>query len=225
MALPQDLQSNSKELTVEGRSLSTIRKSFGFAPYQVTEINRDWTKGKGLSISSGTTELSTSKAKQKYEFSVDEPGRASWKVQCDTGANWSQLETEGFFVGRFGIEDTPTKQLACTLIQEASAIPSKLVMGLSKSGNESTLQGVLINDATQIDISATHEFNSTPLQASTPTGYVFRIGGHPVGAVEVINNGTVWLGKSVTPEIRSSLAVTSAVLLLYQDVQEELEGK
>ena len=121
MAVPKDLQNNSKKLTVKGRSLSDFGKSFDFAPYQVTEIDRGWTKGKGFSVSSDTTEFSSSKARQKYQFSVNESGASSWKVQCATGAKWNKLETEGFIGGRFSIELTPKKQLACTLNQENGA--------------------------------------------------------------------------------------------------------
>ena len=77
-----------------------------------------------------------------------------------------------------------------------------------------------LDGAIRIDISATHKLDTTPLQVSEPTGYIFHIKGRPVGAVEVINKGTVWLYNSVAPETRSALAVTSAILLLYQDVKK-----
>jgi hypothetical protein len=40
-----------------------------------------------------------------------------------------------------------------------------------------------------------------------------------VGAVQVFNKGTVWIDNAVTPQVRSALAATSAVLLLYQDME------
>ena len=220
MALPQDLPGESSELTVEGRSLLIVRDSIHFGLYRVTDIHRGWTKGEGFSISHGTTEISSSQAKQKYEFSVNEPDRATWEVHCATGADWSQLETQGFLGGGFAIEFSSNQQLVCTLKQEGGETPSKLVMAQSASANETALQGVMTDGATRIDISATHKLDTTPLQVSAPTGYIFHIGGRPVGAVEVINKGTVWLNDSVTPETRSALAATSAVLLLYQDIKE-----
>jgi hypothetical protein len=77
----------------------------------------------------------------------------------------------------------------------------------------------MTDGATRIGILATHKLDFTPLEVSTPTGYIFHIKGRPVGAVEVFNAGTVWLNNSVTPETRSALAATSAVLLLYQDIK------
>ena len=225
MALPQNLQSESSELTVEGRSLLFFGNSFDFAPYQVTDVNRGWTKGKGFSISSETSEFSSSEAKQKYEFSVNESGRATWEVQCATGADWSQLETEGFFGGGFAIEFSSNKQLVCILKQAGSEKLSKLIMAQSASSNETALQGIMTDGTTRIDVSGTHKLDTTTLQVSTPTGYIFHIQGRPVGAVEVINKGTVWLNNSVTPETRSALAATSAVLLLYQDINNSGQPK
>jgi hypothetical protein len=221
MALPQDLQSESSELTVEGRSGLIFNKSFDFGPYQVTDVHRGWTKGKGFSIWG----YSASEAKQKYEFSVNESDRTTWEVQCATGADWSQLESKGFLGGTFTIKFSSNRQLVCTLKQEGGEKLSKLIMAQSASANETALQGIMTDGATRIDISATHKLATTPLQVNDPTGYIFHIDGRPVGAVEVINKGTVWLNNSVTPETRSALVATSAVLLLYQDIQKNMQRK
>ena len=215
MALPQNLQNESSELTVEGRrGLSAFNSTFLFGPYNVTDIHRGWTRGKGFSIFG----YSSSEAKQKYEFSVNEPDRTTWKVQCDTGAEWSQLKMKGFLRGALNnIEFASTRQLVCTLEKEGGERFSKFVM--TQSRHEMVMQGIMTDGATKIDISVTHKLDTTPLRVSEPTGYIFHIKGRPVGAVEVINKGTVWLNNSVTPETRSALAATSAVLLMYQDIK------
>ncbi len=213
MALPQDLQSSSSEMTVEGRSLLIFSKSMQFGPYNVTDIHRGWTRGKGFSMLG----YSASEAEQKYEFSVNESGRTTWEVQCATEADGSQLKTKGF-LGGLTIDFSSNQQLVCTLKQEGVERPSKLVM--SQSAKETELKGMMTDGATQIDISTTHKLDTTSFKMSEPTGYIFHIKGRPVGAVEVINKGTVWLNNSVKPENRSALAATSAVLLLYQDISK-----
>lgn len=224
MALPPDMQSDASELTVDGRALSIFSKSFQFGPYQVTDIHRGWTKGRGWSVSSGATEFSSSKAKQKYEFSLSESDRAAWQAHCATVADWSDLETNGFLGGRFGIEFTSNQRLVCTLNQDGGAKPLRLIMARSANAGDTALKGVVMDGATQIEVSGTHKLDATPIQVSTPTGYIFRAGGRPVGAVEVINKGTVWLDNAVTPETRSALAATAAVLLLYQDIEKSAEA-
>ncbi len=218
MALPQGSRSASSELPVEGLRLLIVRNSFQFAPYQITDVRRGWTKGKGWSISSGSSEFSSSKAKQKYEFSVSESGRATWAVRCATGAGWNKAETQGFLGGSFAVEFATTKQLFCNMKRDGGAKLSKFLM--TQSASEMAMKGVMTDGATRIDISVTNKVDSSPLKLSDPTGYVFHIGGRFVGAVEVINKGTVWIHNSVPPETRSALAATSAVLLMYQDVKK-----
>ena len=177
MALPQNLRSGSSELTVEGRFLSIIRDSFNFGPYHVTDIHRGWTRGGGNSASIGAFDFSSFKAKQKYELSLNEPNRPSWAVQCATTADGSQLETDGFLGGRFGVEFSSNQQLLCTLKQEGSDQLSKLVMAQSASAGETALQGIMTDGTTRIGISATHKLDFTPLQVSTPTGYIWKCPG------------------------------------------------
>ena len=219
MALPHDLQGESSKLAVEGRSLSIFGKSIEFGRYRITDIHRGWTRGNSIGLSIGETEFRISDAKQKYEFSVRESDRATWEAQCATVADWSEFETQGFLGGRFGVEFSSNEQLVCNLKQAGGDKLSKLV--LSQSLNKDTkLHGVMTDGVTRIDIAATHKLDSTPLQVSTPTGFIFHIEGRPVGAVEIFNKGTVWLNNSVTSETRSALAATSAVLLLYQSVKD-----
>ncbi len=220
MALPQNMQNESSELTVEGRrGLSVFNSTFLFGPYNVTDIHRGWTRGSGFSLSGDSASFSSSKAKQKYEFSVNEPDRPAWEVQCATGAKWKKAGLKGFLGGALSnIEFASTRQLVCTLKQVGGERLSKLV--IAQSRHEMVMQGVMTDGATQIDISVTHKLDTTPLKVSDPTGYIFHIGGRPVGAVEVINKGTVWLNNSVKPKTRSALAATSAVLLMYQDIKK-----
>ena len=220
MALPQDLHSDTSELPVDGRFLLLFNDSFQFGPYRVTEVDRGWTVSDGYSLSIGEVDFSESEAEQSYGFSITEPDRPSRDVHCTTTADWSQLEFDSFLGGRSGMESLSNQQLVCTLTQNGGETPLKLAMALPASGIGGALQGVMMVGATRIDISGTHGLDATPLNVQTPTGYLFFLGGRPVGAVEVINTGTVWLHNSVTPETRSALAAASAVLLLYQDVKE-----
>lgn len=220
MALPQNMQNDSSELTVEGRrGLAAFNSKMSFGLYNVTDIHRGWTRSGGFSLSGGDVSFSSSKAKQKYEFSVNEPDRPAWKVQCATGARWSKAGLKGFLRGAKGsIEFASSKQLVCAIEQEGGKKLSRLVM--EQSASEMAMQGVMTDGDTQVDISVTHKLSGTPFPLNDPTGYTFHIDGRPVGAVEVINKGTVWLDNSVKPETRSALAAASAVLLLYQDVNK-----
>jgi hypothetical protein len=214
MAIPKNLQSGTSKLAVEGRSLSIFSKSFRFGSYEATNIHRGWTKGKGVSIEG----LSVSGAEQKYEFSVSELDRTPWDVQCTTEADWSKLETKGLLGGGFGIEFSSNQQLVCILKQEGVKKASELVM--AQSIEDDVFQGAMSKGAARIEVSATHKLDTTSLKMKKATGYLFQMEGRPVGAVEVINKGTVWLDNSVAPDTRSAIAAAAAAMLLYQNVQE-----
>lgn len=224
MVVPEELQGSSSTLAVEGRWPSLSGNSFGFGPWRVTEVRRGWTQTDGNSASSGGSEVRTSKAKQKYGFSIAGPGRPARAVQCVTTARWSEMETDGLLGGGFGVEFSAEQQLACTLTPGGGMTPAKLALSQSGSAGDTALHGTMTDGATRIDIAATHALDATPLRVRGPAGYVFRIGGRTVGAVEVINAGTVWLDDSLAPETRSALAAASAVMLLYQDIKESSQA-
>ncbi len=213
MALPESLQSDASELTVEGRKRG-FNESFQFGSYRAVNVHRGWTRGDSVSIAG----FSDSKAKQKYEFSIEELDRSTWDVQCATGVKWSNVDLKGGFLGKgLSIERSPDRNLACSFKQEGSEEHSTLVM--TQSNSESFLQGAMTYDATQINISATNKMAGSPFPLKDATGYMFHIEGRLIGAVEVFTKGTVWLDDTATPEIRSVLAATASALLLYQDIK------
>ena len=218
MALPQDMESASSEMTVEGRrGLAAFNSTMSFGPYNVTDMHRGWTRGKGFSILG----FSSSKAKQKYEFSINETESPVWNVQCASGAKWKKLK--GFLGEGITAEFGTNKQLVCTMEQEGTNELAKLVM--KQTRHELVMEGVMTAGGNKIDISVIYKVAGSPFKLSDPTGYVFHIGERPVGAVEIITKGTVWIINSVEPETRSALAATSAVLLMYQDVKKISDKK
>ncbi|MEE9613354.1 MAG: hypothetical protein V3W31_00180, partial [Thermodesulfobacteriota bacterium] len=199
-----------------------ISKSFQFEPYHVTDIHRGWAKGEGWWISAFGASYGASEAKQKYEFSVNESGRPTREVKCAAGADWDKAGLKNLLRG-VTVEFAYNRKLLCIMKQEGSEEVSKLLMEQSK--HELVMAGVVTDGDTQIDISVTYHYDATPLKAGEPTGYIFRIKGRVVGAVEIINKGTVWMHNSVTPETRSTLAAASAVLLMHQDLKKMMERK
>ena len=217
MALPDGSRSASRELPVEGLGLLIVRNSFHFKPYEVTDVHKGWTRASGFSIAG----YSSSVAKQNYEFSVEEPGRATWHVQCADRSDWEKADMQGFLGGGATIQFSYDRSLACRMQQEGGERVAKLFM--KQSASELVMEGVLKSGDTRIDISVTYHIESSPLKLGDPTGYLFHIGDRFVGAVEVMNMGTVWMHKSATPETRSALAAASAVLLMHQDIKEMVD--
>ncbi|WP_440617805.1 hypothetical protein [Cysteiniphilum sp. 6C5] len=213
MAMPTNLQNNSTKIPVEGRAFSAFTSEFNFGKYHITNIHRGWTK------TSTTTILgySSSKAEQKYEFSIGESGANLWAVKCVSDASWDHTALEGFLGGKLSLESYSNPQLVCRIRGYNNTELATIIMSQPYGSN--TLQGVIADGKTNIDILGTDKFSTSPLSLGQPTGYVFSINGDPVGAVEVINSGNVWIGKATTQEVKSSIAAASAAMLLYQDLK------
>ena len=47
------------------------------------------------------------------------------------------------------------------------------------------------------------------------------MGGRAVGAVEVINDGRVWLAPDLTPAQQSALAAAAAALMIHRDLSRD----
>ncbi len=218
MALPEDSQGEISEMPVEGLGLLIVRSYFDFAPYHISDVHRGWINSSGYNIFG----FSDTNAKQNFEFSVDEKGRATWNVKCTSRADWNTVDVQNFLGKETTLEFSYDRSLACVLKQEGVEKRSRIFM--AQSAAESVMEGVVKDGDVRIDISVTYKFDFTPVKSGEPTGYLFHIGGRFVGAVEVMNMGTVWMHNSTTPETRSALAVASAVLLMYQDIKEVKEG-
>ncbi|MEE9543918.1 MAG: hypothetical protein V3V95_09080, partial [Thermodesulfobacteriota bacterium] len=216
-ALPDNMESASSKMTVDGRrGLKAFNSTMNFGPYNVTNIHKGWTRGEGFSILG----FGSSKAKQKYEFSIGESGSPVWNVQCASGAKWKKLK--GFLGEGITTEFGVNKQLICIMEQVGTNELARLVM--KQTRKELVMEGVMTAGGNKIDISVIYKVEGSPFKLSDPTGYTFHIDGRPVGAVEVMNAGTVWLNNSVGPETRTALASASAVLLMYQDIKK-ISGK
>jgi hypothetical protein len=216
MELPQGLESESTALDVDGLGFSFITNKMSFGPYRVTNAHQGWTKTTGWSIGG----FGSSKAKRKYRFSITGPDRGTWDALCVTGARWKRVDLERFLSVPVIVEFSSTQQVICDLKQQGGGKESKLYLSRSLRAGQPELQGAMVDGDTQIEVFTTHKLDATPMRVGDPTGYIFRIGGRSVGAVEVINQGTVWMNNSVKPEVRSALAATSVIMLLYKDIQK-----
>ncbi len=154
---------------------------------------------------------------------MSDPVRGKWRAQCVSGARWNKQDLSRFIGAGISLEFSTTQQLICVLKQEGGAREAKIVMSRSLRAGQDFLSGVMVDGNTRIAVSGTNLLDATPLPMGDPTGYILRIGDRPVGAVEIINSGTVWLGNSASPETRSSLAATAVVMLMYQDTKKMSE--
>lgn len=204
MAVSPDLRIKAEAMPVKGRQGLVFRESFRFGPYHVTEVKRGW-----------TTTLSwwtVTQAKQSYHFTLIDSGGTLWRAQCAVQARMAEpLAASAALLGSFQPKAGGQEWRLTLSDAKIELIP------------QGVLEGVLTDGTTTIHVKGTRKLAGSPLPLSEATGYHFSLEGRPIGAVEVINDGMVWLHPAIEWPLRPVLAVTAAALLLYRDLRETVE--
>lgn len=214
------------------RSYSTENGGkLSFGSFVVTDMHRGWrrSKSKGAQVSLNfstdeddptdfiTINYDQTRSRQKVSFMLwPLEGQAPWPVQ-GVDSTWQQDPDEN---GNY--------QTLHTVYRSTLQGPAKMAWQLrldTRYGRhlEYQVSGQLTRSATDTVVRVRPIFNYAEHpqawvqpKSGEPTGYAFvHLNGRQVlGAVEVINGGTVWLAADMSKELHSALAATATALLL-----------
>ncbi len=196
MAAPADVSSSSEVLAVSDRSSASgalVNEGFKLGPYTIEDVNRKWNSSSGMSIGPWGKESKTT------GFSFTLAGSdAKLKGKCESVLQKQSVLAFG------GSIDWGSTTIACSC--EGGAAKAALV--LSKEANKLT-----IGEATY-PIQQIHSVVGGSDQ-STPTGFRADSDG-PLGAVEVLYPGQVWLRKGLDEPTRGNVSCLFTGLMLYK---------
>jgi hypothetical protein len=203
MALPADVAQASEELPITDRSSwsgALANESFGLGSYKVTDVDRKWDSTRSSSWSG----FDKSKTTGGYAFKLSGQ-EIALEGECAT-ENRSKSANLG---GGFEFSSTAAK-LGCTCHDTTGTAQVVLEASTTKR-----YQGTLNSASAQYPIVAINERDSGGT-SHDPTGYRVDGGETPLGAVDVMGKGRVWLSKTLEGRSRHDLACIFAGLLLYQ---------
>ncbi|NCC50749.1 MAG: hypothetical protein EOM20_05975 [Spartobacteria bacterium] len=209
MQVPSALQ-GVPVLAVTGRSAFRFNESFQFGPYAVTDVKRGWTSGSSW----GLMGFRSTHKNQQYEFSLV-AADAEWKAQCATRVSRKDLE-QNLWGGELTAQLDLDSAFICTLHSESTGATWKMLM--SRKTGQAVMDGTLSDGVSSITVSGTRSLKGSSIELSTATGYTFEINGSVVAAVQVINNGAIWLVPSIPRETQDLLAAAATALILYDDI-------
>jgi len=205
-----DALSATERLPVQGRQGWKIKEHLRFGAYQAHAIDRSWVRGGDVQILA----YDGSKRKQYYTFVLREGQIDRWRVSCEAFLRRQALST--------GVADVELKnrsELECRLFSLED--PSEeWLLALTERG-ERPLTGSLSKGSTKLEVQGTRALQQGT-RADATTGYQVLDAGQPVGAVEVVNDGAVWLRDEARTDRRGVLPATLAVLLLLEDLRAHL---
>lgn len=206
MALPDGLPT-SEPMSVQGRQGWRINQRIRFGPYATERIDRSWTRGRDLQILA----YDGSRRNQSYGFLLREGGEPAWEVACTT-----RLRRDALAFDDWAIALREDGRLLCE-IQDLEGDGRPLRLTLISEG-ERPLRGTLEGDHLQVEVRGTNRL-AKGLPLGETSGYHLRSGDRVLGAVQVINAGTVWLSPHLTPPERGALAALAAALLALEDLR------
>ncbi|MER2998708.1 hypothetical protein [Pontibacter populi] len=217
MALQSDFKQQSEELPVEGRKVFKPNGSFTIGNYTVANVNLGWVNMGGFSIFS----YNNVKASQKYQFSLQNGQGNEWYV---FGASKLQHKSLKDNTG-ITIEVAPNMEYyASHFTSPESGQWHLLTVDPRHYLERKKFEGELSNGNTTYKIEPVYKFEGKSLPLSEIIGYEFRDGETIVGAVQVVNNGNVWLKPQLAPDTRMVLASAMASLLLYDKLNDPVEN-
>jgi hypothetical protein len=196
MAPPADLAGSSDVLAVSDRSRASgalVNEGFTLGPYAVTDVDRKWDSSSGVSVGPWGKETKTT----GFSFKLAGAGQ-KLKGKCESELKKQSILSLG------GSFDWGSTTIACSC--EGGADKASLV--LSKDANKLTI------GSTDYPIQQIHSVAGGGDQ-SAPSG--FRADSDaPLGAVEVLYPGQVWLKKGLDEPTRGNVSCLFTGLMLYK---------
>ena len=202
MEVPPSLTSVSP-LEVSGSNPRRWGKPLAIGPYRSLEV-RDGTE---FSWSVPLFGVQAGKASRKYRLSLEAPDGTVWQVDCRTRSieawhkGWSVELTDAF-----------QPRLACGLAQTGADEPARLVLTSDGRKLRGAIEG---GPSVDLEIESVHRFEGSRLPVAAPVGFLLKVGGEAVAAVETINRGRVWIAPRVADDPAAVIAAASAALLLF----------
>jgi len=196
MAAPSDVSSSSEVLPVSERSRASgalVNEGFKLGPYTIADVDRKWDSSSGVSVGPWGKESKTT----GFSFTLA-GGDTKLKGKCESVLQKQSVLSLG------GSFDWGSTTIACSC--EGGAEKASLV--LSKDANKLTLGGTdfLLQQIRGV-VGGSDQ--------STPSG--FRADSDaPLGAVEVLYPGQVWLKKGLAEPTRGNVSCLFTGLMLYK---------
>jgi len=216
MACPPEFSASAIEMTVTGRQGFGFSESFRFGPYHVSDVHRGWR----VTTSWGILGYGSSKSEQPFEFKLSAPDGAIWQVHCATGVRWKELELNNFMDtgGTMEWELSSHALFTCEFSPPDRKGLWKMVM--KQETQNLVMDGLLGHSTTRISVKGTRELEGGAWPLTEATGYLFYRDQNLIGAVDVLNQGAVWMKKNLSVDMRGAVAAAASALLLHRDLKD-----
>ncbi len=204
MVVPSDISAASDVIAATERSMwsgAMADETFTLGAYKVISVDRDWDSSESDTVSINKLDLKTGSTEGGYNYQFKAPN-GEFKGECD-----SEGSAESAGISGFTIEKRVSK-LSC-VCSKGNSETAKVTL---KAKNLDHYTGTLTTHGKSYRVVSIKEVEGA--LSSGASGY--RVDGDkPVGAVEVLKPGRVWLGRDLAESEKTALACTFTGLMLY----------
>jgi len=204
MKVPADISSVSDVIAATERSMwsgAMADETFTLGEYKVISVDRDWDSSTSDTLSINKLDLKTGNTEGGYAYEF------KTKSGLLTGECASEASEESMGMSGFKVEKRQFN-LNCVCSNGKSEVAKVTV----QANNMDNYIGKLTNNGKSYKVVSLKEREGS--MAMGASGY--RVDGEqPVGAVEVLKPGRIWLGKNLKDAEKSGLACSFVGLMLY----------
>jgi len=204
MKVPADISAASDVIAATERSMwsgAMADETFTLGEYKVISVDRDWDSSVSDTVSINKLDLKTGNTEGGYAYQF-KTSSGLLSGECASEASEESMGMSGFKVEKRQFN------LNCVCSNGNSEVAKVTV----QANNLDNYTGKLTTNGQSYKVVSLKEREGS--MAMGASGY--RVDGdQPVGAVEVLKPGRIWLGKSLEPAEKSGLACSFVGLMLY----------
>ncbi len=211
MKIGDKLKENSVALNVKGKQGWQINRILRFGEFKTSKVKGGWKTGSSLHFI-----MDFEEQEQKYRFNQYDTLGNKTKVYC-VGA----LKADHFdvFNGIFTIPVDVKDVFSANIIADSNKTIWKLILfNPNQIAFTEDVKGALKFENTQYKIKPVRELEEGSLGPRI-IGFDFRLGDEIVAAVQILDDGIVWLSNKLNPEQRLILASACSALMLRDDLE------
>lgn len=222
--LDKDLRRQATPMPVSGRQGWLMNQQIKFGLYHTDKLQRGWIK----SFRNDAFLARLTGAQEKYSFTLFDREQAAYTITAANSIRGAELPLIRYMDENSSprLREIATLSIHCQKLFAATLYhPQRqeswnlTLMSNSDIHKNGRFAGFLVHEQeAEIEILPIYLLERSRTIGTDILGYEFRQRGKPLAAVEVVNQGKVWIASSLDARLQQVLASASAALLLQQEL-------